>query len=246
MTGIEKLQTPKSCDSWCHGCGHYRGAADCKICEYQLDVGHRRPCPAGKGCTEHTKFASTPKKELHTKGAKPLTVKKNGPHGKKIDDQKAMALYRAGKVDKDIAGAFGVTEAAAYSWRKKRNLPPNGMPFGQQKTKEEQNMSEPEKKEKIVESAGAEEGGCKSVETPKPATPRSPANFRLETPVKLADTPNGMSVSQLAALFEKLSQDRGHDAKVYVDGNAIREVEVMLRYRDDHDGPAEMAVGLIV
>lgn len=43
----------------CKGCFHWRNLGTAqgsiKACHYILDVGHRRPCPPGEGCTEYTK-----------------------------------------------------------------------------------------------------------------------------------------------------------------------------------------------
>ena len=39
-------------DSTCRGCVYRAGInASSMICNYYLDTGKRRPCPAGKGCT---------------------------------------------------------------------------------------------------------------------------------------------------------------------------------------------------
>ena len=41
------------CDRFCNGCvfkGYFNGQ-NLSLCEYFLRTGHRRPCPAGTGCT---------------------------------------------------------------------------------------------------------------------------------------------------------------------------------------------------
>lgn len=44
-------------DEYCKGCIHLEGDqvnwGGFKHCNYILDVGKPRPCPAGKGCTEY-------------------------------------------------------------------------------------------------------------------------------------------------------------------------------------------------
>lgn len=40
-----------------------------------------------------------------------------------IDGEKALALYRSGMDDRNIAAAFGVTSCAVSVWRKKNGLP---------------------------------------------------------------------------------------------------------------------------
>lgn len=42
MTGI--------CDIWCEGC-NYLPKVGTICCDYLMTTGHRRPCPAGTGCT---------------------------------------------------------------------------------------------------------------------------------------------------------------------------------------------------
>ena len=55
MPKIEK-QPPGVCDKYCNGCVFYSGSSlTFKVCEYMLMTDHRRPCPAGKGCTVKTK-----------------------------------------------------------------------------------------------------------------------------------------------------------------------------------------------
>jgi hypothetical protein len=43
-------------DKYCENCIHLEGAKTWRYfrhCNYILDVGRPRPCPAGKGCTEY-------------------------------------------------------------------------------------------------------------------------------------------------------------------------------------------------
>ena len=62
MTG--KAEAAPTCSAkYCKGCGHYRGGTGAWTYEYLLDVGHRRPCPPGEGCTEHTKHPEAPKRQ---------------------------------------------------------------------------------------------------------------------------------------------------------------------------------------
>lgn len=46
---------PKAKNHDCEGCIHFRGDFEInRCCNYYLDTGKRRPCPAGEGCTVKT------------------------------------------------------------------------------------------------------------------------------------------------------------------------------------------------
>lgn len=74
------------------------------LCEYILITGHRRPCPFGAGCT----------------------VKETEERMKSWDKAKALALYQAGAIDKEIAAEVGVSPVTIYRWRKKNGLEAHG------------------------------------------------------------------------------------------------------------------------
>lgn len=44
---------------------------------------------------------------------------------KKLYEEAAMAMYREGRFDGEIAKALGYTRASIINWRKSRGLPPN-------------------------------------------------------------------------------------------------------------------------
>lgn len=98
-------------------------------CTYILVMQHRRPCPPGEGCTAF---------EPHTGKRKPEPVviapaatkhpKPTRPRGKQWDKVKARALYDAGRTDRDIAEACGVSQPAICNWRNALGLPPNTPP----------------------------------------------------------------------------------------------------------------------
>lgn len=41
---------------YCRFCGHFSTGGGIAMCDYILDTGTRRPCPAGKGCIAHTQM----------------------------------------------------------------------------------------------------------------------------------------------------------------------------------------------
>lgn len=98
-------------------------------CTYILVMQHRRPCPPGEGCTAF---------EPHTGKRKPEPVviapaatkhpKPTRPRGKQWDKVKARALYDAGRTDRDIAEACGVSQPAICNWRNAQKLPPHTPP----------------------------------------------------------------------------------------------------------------------
>ena len=125
MTGIDKLPKPSACDDYCKGCRHYNESYGAS-CEYMRDTGMRRPCPAGTGCTEHTK-----RQARTVEGFVPYVPKqkkktgppKGTPPGNKlIDDAKGRELFEAGKTDAEIAAVFHCAEGTVRMWRKRMRL----------------------------------------------------------------------------------------------------------------------------
>ena len=110
MTGIDKLPKPSVCDDYCKGCRHYNESYGAN-CEYMRDTGMRRPCPAGTGCTEHTKRNLDGFRVYARKDTK-----------RKIDDKRGRELFKEGKSDKEIAAEFGVAESSVIKWRYKNGL----------------------------------------------------------------------------------------------------------------------------
>ena len=92
-------------DSYCEGCEHCAQMRTINaVCNYLLDTGHRRPCPSGKGCTEHT-------------SKKPITIKRGGFKGVMWNTSLAKRMVEEGKTDKEIASAVGRSEKTIQNWR---------------------------------------------------------------------------------------------------------------------------------
>lgn len=107
--------------TYCEGCRHLGMTGYEKTCDYLLDTGTRRPCPAGEGCTEHT--AKSPKKE-YSRAPQPGDFILSGrKEYKKLDKDKARELYDQGLSDRKIADALGVHKDTVAAWRKKEGLP---------------------------------------------------------------------------------------------------------------------------
>lgn len=121
----------------CKGCFYLNRGGDAS-CDFYLLTGRRRGCPAGEGCKEyHPKkreylarhFRNYPSKvpQDGTSAAQPksgqdITKKRNRPPTK-LDEEKAMELYRQGHNDKDIASMLGMSAAGIHNWRKRNGLP---------------------------------------------------------------------------------------------------------------------------
>ena len=101
-------------NDYCIGCDYRGEVGGDHVCLYILHTGHKRPCPPGKGCTEHTK--------------------RNPTQRNRIDQARAAELHAAGASDVRIASEFGVSLSAVSQWRKKHALPNN------QKSKEDPSM----------------------------------------------------------------------------------------------------------
>lgn len=93
-------------------------------CTYILVMQHRRPCPPGEGCTAF---------EPHTGKRKPEPIAiippaTKPPRQHTLDTERAQALYDAGRTDRDIAEACGISPSAIGRWRNRLRLPPNTPP----------------------------------------------------------------------------------------------------------------------
>lgn len=90
----------------CAGC-IYRGITGGEwTCDYLLITGHRRPGPFGAGCMVKTTENGVPEAMRTTKW----------------DQKRAMALFKEGKSDAEIAETVGTTQSAVYNWRIKNRL----------------------------------------------------------------------------------------------------------------------------
>lgn len=96
-------------DAYCNGCKHkhYFGSGETSCCGYILDTGHKRPCPAGAGCTEHTNVER---------------AKQSKPEKPAYDCKLMRKLFFDGKTDKQIAQIVGRSETAICSCRKRNGL----------------------------------------------------------------------------------------------------------------------------
>lgn len=247
-------QAMNVCDKYCRGCGHYRGGSGAWTCEYLLDEGHRRPCPAGEGCTCHTKI----KKPRPQPFVNPMAPARKPGHqpgapapNRKIEPEKARELVAAGKTDAEIAASFGAAEITVRRWRNSEGL----------YRKEEGRPGRPPKKtdyldkiineeDKIMENkpeGAGETPEQKIEEVAEKAAELSAARFGellKKTPVVVADNDEGMTVEQLASLFANMGKV-GQADRVTVGGAPVRGVVVTLRYNAKNgDGPAGMTVEL--
>lgn len=76
------------------------------------------PCPVRKWREKHGLEANYRKRGSQTRRITP-------PGRSKLDCPEAMALYRGGATDCEIAKAMGVSGGAVYNWRVRRGYPPN-------------------------------------------------------------------------------------------------------------------------
>ena len=95
----------------CVGCDHLGKAGFAMICEYILNTGHCRPCPAGADCTVNTTL----------KGV-------NKMRKKSWDENYAKQLHTEGHTDQEIADLVGASLGAITAWRHRNHLPVNGSP----------------------------------------------------------------------------------------------------------------------
>ena len=85
------------------------------ICTYILVAQHRRPCPAGIGCTVYEKVESRRERQQ-------LSLAPN-LNRKSFDKAEAYRLYKAGKNDREIAEAMHLQTSAVSYWRIQNKLP---------------------------------------------------------------------------------------------------------------------------
>lgn len=109
----------------CRGCAY---VSDEGYCIYILKTGHRRPCKPGEkgGCQAKKKAGegvtnSVPPPLLPGSAA----LKKARAEQKPIDHERALALYKKGSSDANIASSLGATRMGVLKWRKRHGLPSN-------------------------------------------------------------------------------------------------------------------------
>ena len=108
--------------NYCKGCGHLGTTGHDKTCDYLLHMQRRRPCPAGEGCTEHTKRQPDKKKRKVSIPEALLLSTDRKAYGK-LDETRAKELYDQGLGDQRIANALDVAKSTVTSWRKRNGLP---------------------------------------------------------------------------------------------------------------------------
>ena len=134
------MATAWKADPGCRGCYYLASTGMGKTCDFFLMTGRRRGCPAGEGCKEYLPrkrdHAARPLRSgAHVKveksaGDPPETPKEgqNAPKKRnrpptKLDEEKAMELYRQGLNDREVGARLGVTHSTVCLWRKRRGLP---------------------------------------------------------------------------------------------------------------------------
>lgn len=133
------MGTKIKADPACRGCFYLGLTGMYETCDFFVITGRRRGCPGGKGCKEyHPKKrdhaarlfrdypSDAPKNDgtatAQSKEVRNTQKKRNRPPTK-LDEEKAMELYRQGHNDKDIASRLGMSAAGIHNWRKRNGLP---------------------------------------------------------------------------------------------------------------------------
>lgn len=88
------------------------------ICVYILYAQHRRPCPAGIGCTVYEKVEN--RRELQQFALAPSAA---NPKRTPFDKAEAYRLYKSGKNDRETAEAMHLQIGTISYWRMQNNLP---------------------------------------------------------------------------------------------------------------------------
>lgn len=97
------------------------------MCEYILDTGTRRPCPAGKGCFAHTKLrkkAVRKRRQDICVSTRPEVYQKHKEQKKPgrqpmIDFTALRQMWLAKMTDKDMALLLGCSVPTVKEWRKR-------------------------------------------------------------------------------------------------------------------------------
>ncbi len=111
--------SPPVCTGYCYMCCYY--ARSTESCDYIFMTGKRRPCPAGKGCTERAL------------GGRETIVNRA-----KWDTEKARQLYMQGYGISEIAAAVGASRHAVHAYRSRcwKDLPRPEHPGSEAKDRE--------------------------------------------------------------------------------------------------------------
>lgn len=107
------------------------------ICTYILVAQHRRPCPAGKGCTVYEQIEN--RRERQQLSLAPSTANLNR---KSLDKAEAYRLYKSGANDREIAEAMQLQTGTVANWRIRSNLPSQTSIYATKQAKQLQNLFE--------------------------------------------------------------------------------------------------------
>lgn len=104
------------------------------ICTYILAAQHRRPCPAGIGCTVYEPVESRRERQQ-------LSLAPN-LNRKSFDKAEAYRLYKSGANDLEIAEAMQLQTSTVSRWRIRSNLPSQASIYATKQAKQLQNLFE--------------------------------------------------------------------------------------------------------
>lgn len=158
-----------TCDAYCEGC-YYFGAAH-QTCDYWEKADELRGCPPGKGC-----IRKITKKEYMKMATQKSWNKAAG-----------YEMFKAGKSDKEIGEALGVTAATVSYYRKKywdgrAVIRPELVPV----KSEEEEASQPEPDDVIQTEAAADETPVTEISAEECGEPEaSPQEDKEESDAKM-------------------------------------------------------------
>ena len=202
--------------TYCKGCDHLKPTGGGKTCDYMLDTGRRRPCPAGEGCTEHTKRQPDKKKRKASIPEALLLGADRKVYGK-LDEARAKELYDQGLGDQRIANALDVAKSTVASWRKRIGLP-NHQQLAETQQAETENTAS---------GATAEEDEAMKKDN-MPANVTAPAQEEVseveETVAAAEEMPGSgetLTVRGLCAIAQKLQDFGLGEARVSIGGKQL-------------------------
>ena len=105
----------------CRKCGYWENNGDYSYCDYYFVTGRWRPVLAAecKIYLENVKIQKKKPQSIRIKRNKGIDMAEA-----KYDTEKALALYREGLNDTEIAAEMGISRKTAYNFRYARKLPP--------------------------------------------------------------------------------------------------------------------------
>ncbi len=212
-------RTPRMSElgTYCKGCDHLKPTGSGKTCDYMLDTGRRRPCPAGEGCTEHTKRQPDKKKRKASIPEALLLGADRKVYGK-LDEARAKELYDQGLGDQKIANALNVAKSTVASWRKR-----NGLPNHQQLV--EMKQAEAEKTESGT--AAEEDKAMKKDNMPAGGAVIAPEEVsKAEEPAAVGEEVQGgetLTVQGLCAIVQRLMDFGLGEAHISIAGKTLED-----------------------